>query len=140
MDISWRTTSQISGTDLSANPSALHARSKGCDALIVHQGFAPIHSPYSPFIFYTVNIFHRPLSTQGTSGSYNYKPDSLERAILSTRRKTRFKDIVKILIRDDVHHELNRKLKEAADEIEPEKSKKSQKELGEISNKKMRAF
>ncbi len=85
-------------------------------------------------------MVHKPLPTHESNGSYNYQPDDLERAIASTRRKPRFKDIVNLAVRDDFHNELKRKLKEGVDRDELEKFRKSQKELGEIKDKKIRAF
>jgi hypothetical protein len=85
-------------------------------------------------------MVHKPLPTHETNGSYNYKPDDLERAISSTRRKPRFQDVVNLTVGDDFHNELKRKLKEGVDRDEMEKFRKSQKELDEIKDKKIRAF
>lgn len=86
-------------------------------------------------------MVHRPVPNgNSNSYSYSYKPDDLERAISSTRRKTRFRDVVNVALHDNFHAELKRKLKEGVDRDELEKYRKSQVELKEIKDKKLRAF
>ena len=86
-------------------------------------------------------MVNRPLSNGNANGSsHRYKPDDLESAISSTRRKPRFRDIVNLAVQDNFHAELKRKLKEGVDRDGLEKYRKSQHELQEIKNKKVRAF
>ena len=76
----------------------------------------------------------------GFSDSQNYKPDDLESAISSTRKKPRFRDVVNIAIEDQFHGQLKRKLKEGVDREGLEKHRKSVEEIKEIKNKKIRSF
>lgn len=70
----------------------------------------------------------------------SYKPDDLESAISSTRRKPRFSDIGNLARHDDFHAQLKRKLKDGVDRSEFEKFRKGQAELSKIKDKKIRAF
>ena len=72
--------------------------------------------------------------------SHSYKPDDLEQAISSTRRKPRFRDIANAAIHDNFHGELKRKLKDGLGGFELERYRKSQAELKDIKDKKVRAF
>lgn len=88
-------------------------------------------------------MVHRPQS----NGSYTFtnnhdysKPDDLESAIRSTRRKPRFKDVVNLTLHNAYHAELKRKLKDNVDRDGLEKFRKSQAELKKIKNKKVRRF
>lgn len=75
----------------------------------------------------------------GFSGS-SYKPDDLENAISSTRRKPRFRDIVNLATEDQFHNELKRKLKEGVDHEGLETYRKSVKEIKGMKNKKIKSF
>ena len=85
-------------------------------------------------------MVHKPVAQNGSHQDYSYKSDDLENSISSTRRKPRFRDVVNAAIQDDFHNELKRKLKDEVDRDELEQFRKSQVELKEIKNKKLRAF
>lgn len=85
-------------------------------------------------------MVHKPLPTHETNGEYSYQPDDLERAISSTRRKPRFTDNVDNAVQHEFHNELKRKLRDNVNREELEKFRKSQKELEDIKNKKIKAF
>ena len=85
-------------------------------------------------------MVHKPTSNGHSHHDNSYKPDDLENAISSTRRKPRFRDVVNSAMHDSFHAELKRKLKDEVDRDELEKYRKSQAELKEIQNKKVRAF
>jgi hypothetical protein len=76
----------------------------------------------------------------GFNGSRNYKPDDLESAISSTRRKPRFRDIVNLTTEDQFHNELKRKLKEGVDREGLEIYRKTVKEIKGMKNKKIKSF
>ena len=85
-------------------------------------------------------MVHKPTSNGHPHPGNTYKSDDLENAISSTRRKPRFRDVVNSAMHDSFHAELKRKLKDGVDRDELEKYRKSQAELKEIKNKKVRAF
>ncbi|KAL8788611.1 MAG: hypothetical protein Q9195_007206 [Heterodermia aff. obscurata] len=74
------------------------------------------------------------------NSSLRYKPDDLESAISSTRRKPRFRDIVNLAVESNLHGELKRKLKDGIDREALEKYRKSVEEIKQIKNKKTRGF
>ena len=74
------------------------------------------------------------------NGSLRYKPDDLESAISSTRRKPRFRDIVNLAVESNLHGELKRKLKDGIDREALEKYRKSVEEIKQMKNKKTRGF
>lgn len=74
------------------------------------------------------------------NGSLRYKPDDLESAISSTRRKPRFRDIVNLAVESNLHGELKRKLKDGIDREALERYRKSVEEIKQIKNKKTRGF
>ena len=82
----------------------------------------------------------RPQSNGGYNGTTTYKPDDLESAISGTRRKPRYRDDANFAVYNNFHIELKRKLKEGVDRDEFEKHRKSQADLKEIKNKKIRKF
>ena len=78
-----------------------------------------------------------------SNGGYNYttyKPDDLVSAISATRRKPRFKDAVNLALHNNFHAELKRKLKEGVDRERFESCRKSQEELKQIKDKKIRSY
>lgn len=85
-------------------------------------------------------MVHKPLPNGRSKGSYTYQPDDLENAISAGRRKPRFRDIVDLAVQYNFHAELKRKLKDGVDREELEKYRKSQADLNEIKDKKIRAF
>lgn len=74
------------------------------------------------------------------NSSLRYKPDDLESAISSTRRKPRFRDVVNLAIESNLHGELKRKLKDGIDREALEKYRKSVEEIKQMKNKKTRGF
>ncbi len=76
----------------------------------------------------------------GFNGTRNYKPDDLESAISSTRRKPRFRDIVNLTTEDQFRNELKQKLKEGVDREGLENYRKSVKEINGMKNKKIKSF
>lgn len=76
----------------------------------------------------------------GFNGSRSYKPDDLESAISSTRRKPRFRDMVNFATEDEFRNELKRKLKEGVDREGLERYRKGVKDIKEIKNKKIKRF
>ena len=74
------------------------------------------------------------------NGSLRYKPDDLESAISSTRRKPCFRDIVNLAVESNLHGELKRKLKDGIDREALEKYRKSVDEIKQMKNKKTRGF
>ena len=82
----------------------------------------------------------RPQSNGGYNGTFNYKPDDLESAISSTRRKPQFRDVVNLTIENGIHAELKRKLKDGVDGEKMEGYRKSMEEINQIGDKKVRAF
>ena len=86
-------------------------------------------------------MVNRPLSNGNANGSsHQYKPDDLESAISSSRRTLRFRDVVNLAVQDKFHAELKRKLKDGVDRDALEKYRKSQHDLEQMKNKKIRAF
>ena len=85
-------------------------------------------------------MVHKPVANGNSHQEHSYKPDDVESAISSTRRKPRFRDFVNVAVRDNFHAELKLKLKEGVDRDELEGCRKSQAELKSIKNKKLRAF
>lgn len=83
-------------------------------------------------------MVHRPISNHHITK--DYKPDDLEAAISASRRRPRFKDVVKAAVHDDFHAKLKRKLRDGVDRDAVEKYRKSILELKEIKNKKVRSF
>ena len=79
-------------------------------------------------------------SRAAMNGDQTFKPDDLESAISSTRRRQRFRDVANIAIENDFHAELKRKLKHEVDSYGLEKYRKSLDEVKQIKNKKVRAF
>ena len=79
-------------------------------------------------------------SNGGYNASPNYRPDDLESAISSTRRKPRFRDVVNLAVESNFHGELKRKLKDGIDRESLEEYRKSQSEIKQIKDKKVRAF
>ena len=82
----------------------------------------------------------RPESNGGFNGTLNYKPDDLESAISSTRRKPRFRDVVNLAVENSFHAELKRKLKAGVDGERMETFRKSVEEIQEFKDKKIRGF
>lgn len=76
----------------------------------------------------------------GFNSSPDYKPDDLESAISSTRRKPRFRDVVNAAIEDRFHGDLKRKLKEGVDREGLEKYRKSVEEIKDMKDKKIKSF
>ncbi|KAK4697843.1 hypothetical protein P7C71_g287, partial [Lecanoromycetidae sp. Uapishka_2] len=86
-------------------------------------------------------MVHRPQSNGGYNGNqHTYKPDDLESAISSTRRKPKFRDVVNLAVHKNFHAELKRKLKQGVNRERFENCRKSLSELKEIKNKKIRQF
>ena len=85
-------------------------------------------------------MVHKPVANGSSHQNYSYKPDDLESAISSSRRKPRFRDAVNVAVRDNFHAELKRKLKKGVDRDEMERCRKNQAELKAIKDKKIRAF
>ncbi|KAK3176312.1 hypothetical protein OEA41_007635 [Lepraria neglecta] len=82
----------------------------------------------------------RTQSNDGYNGTTTYKPDDLESAISATRRKPQFKDVVNLALHNNFHAELKRKLKEGVDRERFESYRKSQEELKQIKDKKIRSY
>ena len=82
----------------------------------------------------------RPQSNDGYNGTTTYKADDLESAISATRRKPRFKDVVNLALHNNFHAELKCKLKEGVDRERFESYRKSQEELKQIKDKKIRSY
>ena len=79
----------------------------------------------------------RPLS----NGHTTHQPDDLENAISSVRKRpTRFRDVVDLAVHNDYHSKLKRALKESVERDHFEDARKTQAELKQIKNKKVRAF
>ena len=76
----------------------------------------------------------------GFNDSHSYKPDDLESAISSTRRKRRFRDVVSLAIGDQFHGELKRKLKKGVDREGLEKYRKSVEEIKAMKDKNIKSF
>jgi len=85
-------------------------------------------------------MIHKPVAPDRSQHSYSYKPDDVEQAISSSRRKPRFRDVVNAAVHDNFHAELKRKLREGVDKSEMEQYRKSLVELKDIKDKKIRAF
>ena len=79
-------------------------------------------------------------AANGNFHNGSYKPDDLESAISSNRRKLHFRDVVNLARHDNFHAELKRKLKDEVDRKEFEHFRKSQAELDGIKDKRIRAF
>lgn len=82
----------------------------------------------------------KPTVNGNSHHGHSYKPDDLENAIATSRRKPHFRDVVNTAMHDDFHAELKRKLKDEVNRDDWEKFRKSQAELKEIKDKKIRAF
>ena len=85
-------------------------------------------------------MVHKPPPSRQMNGDSSYKPDDLESAISSTRRRPRFQDIASLAMQNNFHAELKRKLKDGVDHDGLEKYRKSISEIKEMKNKKIRAF
>ncbi|KAG8533289.1 uncharacterized protein KY384_002072 [Bacidia gigantensis] len=85
-------------------------------------------------------MVHKPSSRGRINGDSVHKPDDLESAISSTRRRPQFQDIANLAVQNHFHAELKRKLKEGVDHDGLEKYRKSVSEIKKLKNKKVRVF
>lgn len=74
------------------------------------------------------------------NGSLHYKPDDLESAISSSRRKPRFRDVADLAVESNFHGELKQKLKDGIDREGLEKYRMSVEDIKQIKNKKIRGY
>ena len=82
----------------------------------------------------------KPQPNGNYNGSLHHKPDDLESALSSTRRKPRFRDVVNLAVENSFHNELKQKLKDGIDREALENHRKSVEDIQAIKRKKVRAF
>ncbi|KAL6717912.1 hypothetical protein ACLMJK_003997 [Lecanora helva] len=85
-------------------------------------------------------MVHKPQANGHSHPGSSYHRDDVESAISSTRHKSRFRDVVSNTMHDSFHDELKHKLKAGVNREQLEQYRKSQAELKEIKDKKVRTF